>query len=702
MTTASSRGTVPSWGERGADAISVVTFDVRPSHEQLRTAVRAVETPLVLIARESGDPLDIRAFAGSLAERFASQYGLACVAIRAQSALVGDVQPAEPAQVAPDALALRVDWLMAAPEMLAPRTTSPMFDVVDALSSSGLGVERVSGPVMSFGDQLVVPLRSDAERWEAAVDDPDDVLASPRRASLDTTGARLVLGTSSDCSVGRAALYEVDGDYVTHNDHAGTPTGRALGLVSSVPRPGTRAIYRARTNGCCILTVDPARPGLRDSRRLGYVHVAGGANRWPLACGMELLGYADPVPDAEAPPREVAFEPAGSRPTGQAVAKARARRAVARVTRRPNVLLLLPWFSFGGGDQLMREIAAMLSARRHRVTAALTFDPSEAAPDNSAALEPHVDAIHNLSPAMTGRELAPSLGMLVRQKRIDRILVCGGWQAYPALPALRTAFPELTVMDQLFNDVGHLQSNRRWSRSIDLTVCAYRGLEDRIRSEWAEDRKRVCTIYVGIDVERFERAREISVRDARATLGLSPGEKVVGAVGRLSGEKRFDLLVRAVARLPMVDRPKVLLQGSGPEEGALRRLAAQMDVDLHLRPHGDDVMATLRALDAFVLTSDIEGIPQSVMEAMVAEVPVVATAVGGVPELVADGRGVLVAPGSPGAIAMGLQVMLECPEPLRSTMVSDARSFVERTMDRHAMLKAYARLFAWSGVRRRS
>lgn len=120
----------------------------------------------------------------------------------------------------------------------------------------------------------------------------------------------------------------------------------------------------------------------------------------------------------------------------------------------------------------------------------------------------------------------------------------------------------------------------------------------------------------------------------RAELGISAAAPVVGSVGRLAEQKRYDRLVRAMAALPDAH---LLVVGEGPERAALEGLADELGVAarVHLPGHRDDVAAVLDAMDLFVLCSEREGLSNAMLEALSAGVPVVSTDVSGAAEALA-------------------------------------------------------------------
>jgi glycosyltransferase involved in cell wall biosynthesis len=128
--------------------------------------------------------------------------------------------------------------------------------------------------------------------------------------------------------------------------------------------------------------------------------------------------------------------------------------------------------------------------------------------------------------------------------------------------------------------------------------------------------------------------------DLRAELGLPPGVRTIVSVGRLSPEKGHEVLIRAFSGLDAQTRGYLLLIGDGPEKDRLVELAGALGISSAVRFLGfrSDVLACLRDSDLLVLPSYTEGLPNAVLEAFIMRIPVVATRVGGTPELVKHNR----------------------------------------------------------------
>ncbi|MFZ5585543.1 MAG: glycosyltransferase [Thermodesulfobacteriota bacterium] len=237
----------------------------------------------------------------------------------------------------------------------------------------------------------------------------------------------------------------------------------------------------------------------------------------------------------------------------------------------------------------------------------------------------------------------------------------------------------------------------RWVSALaaHLSRCTVCVGSDALAVARREDRlpaRRLRLIYNGVDTELFKPDAALRAA-ARAELGLADAHKVVISVGRVSSEKDYATLLKALAVMPPAWR--LVLVGDGPELENLRRLAAELDLGRRalLLGRRADVERLLAAADLFALSSLSEGVSVALLEAMAAGLPVVATRVGGTPEVVVEGEtGLLLEPGLPHELALALQDALE--DPRRATAWGAAgRRRVEERFSLRAMAAAYAALY---------
>ncbi|MES2523932.1 MAG: glycosyltransferase [Gemmatimonadota bacterium] len=179
-------------------------------------------------------------------------------------------------------------------------------------------------------------------------------------------------------------------------------------------------------------------------------------------------------------------------------------------------------------------------------------------------------------------------------------------------------------------------------------------------------RERIWVVPNFVEQALFERSSESERRARLAAWGVPAGRRVIGIVARLRPEKDHVTLLRAfeiiAGALPDVD---LVIVGDGPEDAPLREIARAMRLEsrVHFAGAQPNRPAPQELFDVAVLCSLHEGFPNAVVEAMACATPVVATAVGGVVDVIEDGvHGLLVAPQNPVSLAEALRRMLVTPE----------------------------------------
>ncbi len=210
---------------------------------------------------------------------------------------------------------------------------------------------------------------------------------------------------------------------------------------------------------------------------------------------------------------------------------------------------------------------------------------------------------------------------------------------------------------------------------------------------------KVTRICNGVDTEKFHPRR-----GGRPPIGpdgfVGRDAMIVGTVGRMQTVKDQLTLVRAFLRLIETDagaraRLRLVMIGDGPlrQESQTLLRAANAEALAWLPGERGDIAEMLRAMDIFVLPSIAEGISNTILEAMASGLPVVATNVGGNPELVDHGRtGLLVPPSDPEALAGAIQAYLRNPERVRVEGQA-ARDRAKKLFSIDAMIQAYLRLY---------
>jgi glycosyltransferase involved in cell wall biosynthesis len=205
--------------------------------------------------------------------------------------------------------------------------------------------------------------------------------------------------------------------------------------------------------------------------------------------------------------------------------------------------------------------------------------------------------------------------------------------------------------------------------------------------------EKITTIYNGVTLNGLMPEGKESTP---LNFGIKPHDSVVLSVGRLHQQKGHDYLIRAIAIVKReVPTVKVLIVGEGEEENDLKNLVKSLDLSEEVIFAGlcREIGKILNFTNLFVLPSLWEGMPNAVLEAMAAAKPVVATRVGGVPELVVDGKtGLLVAPQDSDALAHAIVELLRNNERARR-MGNAGRKRVREHFSLTAMIAKTDRLY---------
>jgi glycosyltransferase involved in cell wall biosynthesis len=347
-------------------------------------------------------------------------------------------------------------------------------------------------------------------------------------------------------------------------------------------------------------------------------------------------------------------------------------------TDKINVLFIIKPERAAGAEMVLLQAAARLNPERFRVIAGLLT------PDREGLLPPHLEAVNFSLPGLNGwvwLRFFLHLCWVLRRRRIDLIhtnsYVPGN---YARLAAAVIGVP--LIVDH-WHGFSRLSGKRRLicrllGRVTDLSLAVSRGVRDYVIEQCALDPDRVRVVHNGVDLDRLRRHRPRDL--VRGELGLSKEARAVGLVARLDhwgkGHREFFTALAGIkGRHPL----EALIIGGGRREAEMRQLAESLGLAgrVHFLGQRDDVPDLLAALDLFVLPSHQEGVSLALLEAMAAGLPVIAAAVGGLPEVVADGEsGLLIPAGDPEALAAALERLLGDPE-FAAKLGSNARRQVE-------------------------
>ena len=323
------------------------------------------------------------------------------------------------------------------------------------------------------------------------------------------------------------------------------------------------------------------------------------------------------------------------------------------------------------------EAARRLNPERFRVICGLLT------PDAEGVIPPHVSTVDFRMPGLNGwvwLRFICKLCWLIYRRRVDLLHVNSYVPGNYA--RLAAALMQVPIVIDHWHGFTRFNRKRRFicrvlERFTDLSLAVSRGVRDYLVSQGGLNLAKIRVVANGVDVAALDTARPGDA--VRRDLGLPAGAPVIGLVGRLDhwGKGHKELLA-AMAQIQARHPVHALIVGGGRRMDEVREMAAGLGLAdaVHFLGPRRDVPDLLNAMDIFVLPSHSEGVSLALLEAMAAGLPVIATAVGGLPEVVQDGdNGLLIPPRDSAALAAALERLLTDPALVRR-LGANARTLV--------------------------
>lgn len=366
------------------------------------------------------------------------------------------------------------------------------------------------------------------------------------------------------------------------------------------------------------------------------------------------------------------------------------------MSRRARVLFVVGNFVAGGAERHLLELWSRIDRERFEIVIACFRREGQFLPAVERLGWPIVEL-------GVGRRIYGPAGMrglvrLVHAVRSLRPDVIHGYlfgpNLYAVLAGRLAGVPAVVVAKRnvdAFETPRQRWLQRRIHRAADFVTAVSEAVGVTVE-QMGVPRSHIVVIENGVDAERFA----VPTREPFAANGATP---LVGSVGCLAPRKDYGTLLTALDELSRRGTAfQAELVGDGPDRSRLEAQAEALGLSHRVRFLGEraDVDELLPRMDVFVLSSREEGIPNALLEAMAAARPAVATAVGGTPEVLREGEGWLVPPGSPVALADALAQALSDPDEARRRGRAAQRGVRERSSI-VAMVQRHEAFYARAG-----
>jgi glycosyltransferase involved in cell wall biosynthesis len=362
---------------------------------------------------------------------------------------------------------------------------------------------------------------------------------------------------------------------------------------------------------------------------------------------------------------------------------------IPETSRRKRIVFVTPHLGPGGAEAVLLDISASLDRGRCELFLLATQSQNQ---DWRRRWEDAVDHVYDLQELVSFDKVAAAIYSIIVNWRAETVVVQNSLIAYSILPNLKSQSPNIRTMDLIHSvdeDWDIVAATGNVAPSLDLRVAISESVRSRLADHGIPDSK-IRLIRNGVDLQRF------SHWPGNPQDGL---HRVLFA-GRLDPVKRPLLLSEIAAELRCRRKRedfRFVIAGYGSEKDALVARVRRLGLEglFEFRGNVDDIAPLLGECELVILPSISEGIPLIVLEAFASRRTVVASAVGGVPEVVTLETGIPIPRGplEAGRFADALSGLIDAPL-LRAALAENGRKLVERLFDRHRFTDEYRELLA--------
>lgn len=373
-----------------------------------------------------------------------------------------------------------------------------------------------------------------------------------------------------------------------------------------------------------------------------------------------------------------------------------------------DVLAVIDHLALGGAEMLLSRFAAAAPQAGIRLSV-VHFESGDGAPAAEPLIAAGVEPVFLDVYGRPGREHLRALRAHIRQVRPDVVHThLGTSDLVGGIAARSLGVPAVSTIHWIAQRKHGIERVKNAAFTLARRLCDARVIavsesarEAYLRQSWHMG-DRLVTIHNGIDVEPEPGAGAA----VRRELGIGPEERVIGMLSALRPEKGHEVAVAALEQLRArgPEGLRLVIVGDGPLRGELEAVAAASGGAIVLTGRRMDVPRVLDAFDLCVHPSHLDAFPTTLIEALAASVPIVATNVGGIPEIVADGRtGVLIGcPPDAGALATAIESLLSEPARARALARAGREDYLARFTSEpwvHATRRLYDEVLAERGLR---
>lgn len=356
-----------------------------------------------------------------------------------------------------------------------------------------------------------------------------------------------------------------------------------------------------------------------------------------------------------------------------------------------SILFALPFMIIGGADTVLLQISRFLHEDGYSLSYLTTIPTELRDGDNTPRYEEISRNIYHLPQFLSNEsEWKDFVFYLIEARRIDMIFLVGSTFIYELLPEIKERYPNIKVVDQLFNEHGHIADNRKYAGLIDMNIVATDVVAAMLKLNYGERDCKIKKILHGVDAQH-EFNPDIEISDPTLNpFNFNPDKFTVSYFGRFSEEKKPESFIEIANALKDVDIQFVMV-GNGPLYDSVKAQCADYGLGDKVCIPGfiDDIKPILKNSDVVVIPSRIEGVPIILLESLSMGIPVVGSRVGGIPGVIQDAYNGFLCPSEDiGCFVDKIRLLFDHPE-LMAGMSKNAKEYAREHLDISRMRDEY-------------
>jgi glycosyltransferase involved in cell wall biosynthesis len=303
----------------------------------------------------------------------------------------------------------------------------------------------------------------------------------------------------------------------------------------------------------------------------------------------------------------------------------------------------------GGGDRVNLDLASNLNDKKFTIHFITTEKSNNEWTKKFEKITPNIFHLRDL---VSRDKFNLFILQYIKKAKIDKIIISNSAVGYESIPFIKEKFPNITIIDVLHGEGGVNEGGGfpfysfPYNKYLERRIVVSEYLQKLLVDKYNIVPKKIKVIKNGIDTNYYDRSKFIGM--FREKLLIKKNDKILTYVGRLAYEKHPERIIEIanfLVKKTKMTEYKFLIAGDGPLKRELVNLIEKYNLqkNVFLLGNIDNVPNLLVDSDLLLLTSEIEGIPMVILEALSLEVPVICTRVGGIPEIFVNGQqGILV------------------------------------------------------------